>query len=113
MGEWGTKKLDMLINNAAQTWTDLIETETLCVRREEQLCSSVSNGGLIIDTGYFPQVRGPLEYIRGFGTFGQKLVSTKICQYASVDVCVHGFAGIDDGAGDDCDGDDGDGSGDG
>ncbi|KAF8243644.1 NAD(P)-binding protein [Wilcoxina mikolae CBS 423.85] len=43
LGEWGTEKLDMLINNAAQTWTDAVETEMLCVRREEQLCSSISN----------------------------------------------------------------------
>ena len=71
----GTKKLDMLISNAAQTWTDLVETEMLCVRREEQLCSSVSNGGLIIDTGY---CRGPIEYMILVGVV--LIVTTHRCE---------------------------------
>ncbi len=58
---WGPKKLDILINNAAQTLTDSIEKEQASIRRERILLENerdVTSGRLVAGTHYEPRVRG-------------------------------------------------------
>ncbi|KAF8964343.1 hypothetical protein BDZ97DRAFT_901932 [Flammula alnicola] len=50
-------KLDILINNAAQTLTDAVEKEGEDIQREMHL-GSVSKGTFLLDAGYAPRVRG-------------------------------------------------------
>jgi NAD(P)-dependent dehydrogenase (short-subunit alcohol dehydrogenase family) len=54
---WGTEKLDILINNAAQTLTDRIEKESAAIRREQQLLGD-SGGQLVASSSYTPRIRG-------------------------------------------------------
>lgn len=55
--EWGNEKLDILVNNAAQTLTDGLEQEKYHVQREDKLLDS-SGGILLLDAGYVARVRG-------------------------------------------------------
>lgn len=55
---WGTQKLDILINNAAQTLTDPIEKEQASIRRERILLESSRDNHLVAETQYEPRVRG-------------------------------------------------------
>jgi NAD(P)-dependent dehydrogenase (short-subunit alcohol dehydrogenase family) len=59
--EWGTSKLDILINNAAQTLTDSIEREERQIQREWLLMSADSGEDRLVqdnDTDYTPRLRG-------------------------------------------------------
>jgi NAD(P)-dependent dehydrogenase (short-subunit alcohol dehydrogenase family) len=53
----GKAKLDILINNAAQTLTDSVEKEDEHIERESQL-KSTSSSDLLLEAGYSPRVRG-------------------------------------------------------
>jgi NAD(P)-dependent dehydrogenase (short-subunit alcohol dehydrogenase family) len=68
LGEWhqkGKGKLDILINNAAQTWTDSLETERKAVQREEQLTlEGAKDRLLLIDSSYQPRARGEIPNSR-------------------------------------------------
>ena len=58
---WGTSKLDILINNAAQTLTDSIEKECEAVRREKLLLADVKSSPAFVEekvSSYFPRIRG-------------------------------------------------------
>ncbi|KAF8078304.1 hypothetical protein FPV67DRAFT_1603874 [Lyophyllum atratum] len=61
--DWGTEKLDLLINNAAQTLTDQAETEVKSGEREQQLRLQ-GTGNLVIDAGYQPRLRGGIGAIK-------------------------------------------------
>jgi len=66
LDEWrgakATAKLDILINNAAQTLTDPVETERRNIRGEEKLGSpDGGDGRLLVDNGYSARVRGGVE----------------------------------------------------
>ncbi|TVY65598.1 Uncharacterized protein LSUE1_G010228 [Lachnellula suecica] len=59
--EWdieGVGKLDVLINNAAQTWTDPVQKELDSIEREHQLLLEGSDSQLILPSDYGPRVRG-------------------------------------------------------
>lgn len=58
--EWGTSKLDILINNAAQTLTDSVEREERQIQREWLLMSAESGDRLVQDNDvdYTPRLRG-------------------------------------------------------
>ena len=63
---WETKKLDILINNAAQTWTDSHDAEAAAIAREASLESmSDSFPDLLLNPSYTPQVRGGRLYSKG------------------------------------------------
>jgi NAD(P)-dependent dehydrogenase (short-subunit alcohol dehydrogenase family) len=59
---WGTDKLDILINNAAQTLTDPIEKESAAIRREQQLLGESFGGQLIASSTYMPRIRGAGQF---------------------------------------------------
>ncbi|PQE08520.1 short-chain dehydrogenase protein [Rutstroemia sp. NJR-2017a BBW] len=61
--DWGDEaKLDILINNAAQTWTDSIRQESQAIEREEQVqLPENAARSLLLDTSYSPRVRGGLQ----------------------------------------------------
>lgn len=71
---WGTTKLDILINNAAQTLTDRIEAEKDGVERETQLRGSNRKETLVLEAGYTPRVRGGNEGSIGYDTVAPSLV---------------------------------------
>ncbi|KDR82577.1 hypothetical protein GALMADRAFT_237968 [Galerina marginata CBS 339.88] len=57
---WSTDdkaRLDILINNAAQTLTDSTEKEGDSIQRELHL-TAASHGGVLLEVGYVPRVRG-------------------------------------------------------
>ncbi|KAM3065865.1 hypothetical protein ACMFMF_010794 [Clarireedia jacksonii] len=55
-------KLDILINNAAQTWTDSIRQESQAIEGEEQKeLSEDSTINLLLDTSYSPRIRGGVQ----------------------------------------------------
>ncbi|GMG00620.1 unnamed protein product [Aspergillus oryzae] len=58
--ETAGKALDILVNNAAQTLTDPVRSETRAIVREEQLEGEIGELGLIPDYGerYVPKLRG-------------------------------------------------------
>ncbi|QSZ37678.1 hypothetical protein DSL72_008777 [Monilinia vaccinii-corymbosi] len=62
---WGAEnkwKLDILINNAAQTWTDSVKQERRAIELEDQLQLEGGNyDGLLLDTNYSPRVRGGVQ----------------------------------------------------
>lgn len=60
-------KLDILINNAAQTLTDSVKKEGESIQRELHL-TSASSGSMLLDYGYMPRVRG--------GVGGYQIVSS-------------------------------------
>ncbi|KAF7863823.1 hypothetical protein EAF04_006788 [Stromatinia cepivora] len=54
-----TGKLDVLINNAAQTWTDSVKQERHAIQLESQLRLEDNHSNrLLLDTNYSPRVRG-------------------------------------------------------
>ena len=55
----GTKnpKLDILINNAVQTWTDTIEMEQNLIENEVRLSQNTSHP-LLLESNYVPRIRG-------------------------------------------------------
>ncbi|KAG6820757.1 hypothetical protein H0H93_012021 [Arthromyces matolae] len=57
--DWHRDKLDILINNAAQTLTDHVDVEKHNLEREVHL-KSVGTGSMVVDGGYFPRVRGDM-----------------------------------------------------
>lgn len=58
-------KLDILINNAAQTWTDSLETERNAVQNEEKLrLEGVKRELLVAGSGYKARVRGEVQSSR-------------------------------------------------
>lgn len=74
--EWGEERLDVLVNNAAQTLTDSVGREERAVRREEVLRVEdgdgvvVGGGGrrrLLVDAGYEARVRGGVGRLIGGG----------------------------------------------
>ncbi|TVY88074.1 Uncharacterized protein LAWI1_G007052, partial [Lachnellula willkommii] len=56
----GVGKLDILVNNAAQTWTDSIQKEQEAIEQEEVLLleNSTSHCGVLVASDYAPRVRG-------------------------------------------------------
>ncbi|KAB8304387.1 hypothetical protein EYC80_003791 [Monilinia laxa] len=62
---WNTEnqgKLDILINNAAQTWTDSVKQERRAIEREDQLLLESSNyHSLLLETNYSPRFRGGVQ----------------------------------------------------
>ena len=56
----GIGKLDILVNNAAQTWTDSIQKEQEAIEQEEMLYleRSASHCGVLVASDYVPRVRG-------------------------------------------------------
>jgi NAD(P)-dependent dehydrogenase (short-subunit alcohol dehydrogenase family) len=84
---WGTTKLDILINNAAQTLTDTLEKEQDNIRRESILLenSGAEAGGqfIVAQTQYQPRVRGGLstQYITSERT--QRLVEGTLSDSAN------------------------------
>ena len=60
LNEWREDGLFLLVNNAAQTLTDSIETETKAIRNEENLRALTGIGGLQVDCddGYKARIRG-------------------------------------------------------
>ncbi|TVY42560.1 Uncharacterized protein LSUB1_G001218 [Lachnellula subtilissima] len=61
--EWdigGVGKLDILVNNAAQTWTDSIQKEQEAIEQEEMLYleRSASHCSILVASDYVPRVRG-------------------------------------------------------
>ncbi|GLB36457.1 putative short chain dehydrogenase [Lyophyllum shimeji] len=68
--DWGTEKLDLLINNAAQTLTDRADVELNNGEREQHLMLQ-GVGDLVIDVGYKPRLRGGMGTIQdGHPTHG-------------------------------------------
>ncbi|CAD6442046.1 41014952-3011-4eab-a4ca-024b558f3c24 [Sclerotinia trifoliorum] len=63
--DWSTEntvKLDILINNAAQTWTDSIKQERRAIELESQLRLEDNHfNNLLLDTNYSPRVRGGVQ----------------------------------------------------
>ncbi|APA09603.1 hypothetical protein SS1G_06243 [Sclerotinia sclerotiorum 1980 UF-70] len=63
--DWSTgdkAKLDILINNAAQTWTDSIKQERRAIELENQLRLEDNDfNNLLLDTNYSPRVRGGVQ----------------------------------------------------
>lgn len=55
---WRTRKLDILINNAAQTLTDSLEKEAEHIEREQSLLAEARDKKVVKDNGYIPRVRG-------------------------------------------------------
>lgn len=55
--EWGISRLDILINNAAQTLTDTVSKESESILREENL-KETTEKKFVVDAGYKPRVRG-------------------------------------------------------
>ncbi|KAA8911457.1 dehydrogenase [Sphaerosporella brunnea] len=66
--DWGTEKLDILVNNAAQTLTDPMEKESHAIRREQSLEEAPSNGNLLVNSNYTPRVRAGQYKAIGAGT---------------------------------------------
>ncbi|KAG4034988.1 hypothetical protein MFRU_002g03370 [Monilinia fructicola] len=62
---WSTKnqgKLEILINNAAQTWTDSVKQETRAIELEDQLqLDSGKYDSLLLETNYRPRIRGGVQ----------------------------------------------------
>lgn len=77
--EWGggegEGRLDLLVNNAAQTLTDSVGREERAVRREEVLRVEDGEGGrrLLVDAGYEARVRGGVGRLIGGGQQQQRL----------------------------------------
>ena len=66
----GIAKLDILINNAAQTWTDSIDQETELIEQERQLLDKWGPDGpprSILASSYVPRIRGGVNRLE----FGQ------------------------------------------
>ncbi|KAG6866859.1 hypothetical protein C0991_008795 [Blastosporella zonata] len=64
--EWQKGKLDLLVNNAAQTLTDHVDVEVKTGEREEHL-KSQGTGTLVVDGGYMPRLRGGMPTIEAPG----------------------------------------------
>ncbi|KAG6910566.1 hypothetical protein DXG01_009516 [Tephrocybe rancida] len=60
--DWRKDKLDILVNNAAQTLTDHVDTEVKKGEQEEYLKSQGSST-LVVDGGYTPRLRGGMASI--------------------------------------------------
>jgi NAD(P)-dependent dehydrogenase (short-subunit alcohol dehydrogenase family) len=62
-GNGKSRKLNILVNNAAQTLTDPVGSEARAVDRENVLRGQPGNGRLLIedDRGYDPRVRGGMQ----------------------------------------------------
>ncbi|KAF8644251.1 hypothetical protein AX16_008606 [Volvariella volvacea WC 439] len=57
--EWGVSKLDILVNNAAQTLTDSVGKESESILREQELGEVEGGGRLVVgEANYIPRVRG-------------------------------------------------------
>lgn len=68
LDRWGAARLDVLVNNAAQTLTDAREDEARAVLRERAIGQGkLGSGALVIDEGYAPRVRG-IDPARPFDT---------------------------------------------
>lgn len=69
------RKLNILVNNAAQTLTDPIQSESKAVSREHFLRDDSVNGRLLVhgDRGYDAKVRGGMQltWVAGLQEFGQ------------------------------------------
>ncbi|PQE10020.1 short-chain dehydrogenase protein [Rutstroemia sp. NJR-2017a BVV2] len=86
--DWGDEvKLDILINNAAQTWTDSIRQESQAIEREEQVqLPENAARNLLLDTSYSPRVRGGLQTsnLLQFDT-EQKRIKAASAEYRDLD----------------------------
>ncbi|KAM0132235.1 hypothetical protein ACHAO1_006880 [Botrytis cinerea] len=57
-----TQRLDILINNAAQTWTDSVKEERRAIEWENQLRLEDNNpGSLLLETNYNARIRGGVQ----------------------------------------------------
>ncbi|KAM0147830.1 hypothetical protein ACHAQE_010112 [Botrytis cinerea] len=57
-----TPRLDILINNAAQTWTDSVKEERRAIEWENQLRLEDNNSGsLLLETNYNARIRGGVQ----------------------------------------------------
>lgn len=57
-----TQRLDILINNAAQTWTDSVKEERRAIEWENQLRLEDNNSGsLLLETNYNARIRGGVQ----------------------------------------------------
>ncbi|KAM0319821.1 hypothetical protein ACHAO8_000863 [Botrytis cinerea] len=57
-----TPRLDILINNAAQTWTDSVKEERRAIEWENQLRLEDNNpGSLLLETNYNARIRGGVQ----------------------------------------------------
>ncbi|RAL68229.1 hypothetical protein DID88_008932 [Monilinia fructigena] len=80
--KWNTEnqgKLDILINNAAQTWTDSLKQERRAIEQEDQLLLESSNyDSLLLETNYSPRVRGGVQSLNllAFDTERKRLNET-------------------------------------
>ena len=76
--EWcqdGDAKLDILINNAAQTLTDSLDTEkkALLIEGRLHISGATSNRTLILDGNYKPRIRGGVQPSQLLGSTEQAL----------------------------------------
>ncbi|KAG6817611.1 hypothetical protein H0H87_006239 [Tephrocybe sp. NHM501043] len=60
--EWQAEKLDILINNAAQTLTDRVDAEVKMGQKEDGLKSQVK-AIIVVDGGYTPRLRGGMATV--------------------------------------------------
>jgi NAD(P)-dependent dehydrogenase (short-subunit alcohol dehydrogenase family) len=74
---WGTEKLDILINNAAQTLKDRVQVEKEDVERETQLGREIARGNLVVDAGYIPRVSGEYGGFIGYEDITLNLVEDR------------------------------------
>ncbi|KAK4225255.1 3-oxoacyl-reductase 4 [Podospora fimiseda] len=78
LAQWGTEKLDILINNAAQTITESVHEEEYAVLQDKEMRLKAAGMNLIQETeGYEPQVRcglPPLALYGGAADTGTKLL---------------------------------------
>ncbi|KAM0128895.1 hypothetical protein ACHAP3_008064 [Botrytis cinerea] len=59
-----TPRLDILINNAAQTWTDSVKEERRAIEWENQLRLEDNNSGsLLLETNYNARIRGGVQIL--------------------------------------------------
>lgn len=89
--EWcenGDAKLDILVNNAAQTLTDSVDTERNAVVREGQLQISGTHAGpkLLLDQDYKSRVRGGVQSPQMLGSTDKPLHITSLAEGNSLEV---------------------------
>ncbi|KAK3368484.1 hypothetical protein B0H63DRAFT_488552 [Podospora didyma] len=73
LAAWGTNRLHLLVNNAAQTWTDSIQKEERAIQVEQQQSSAAAATNLIITKApegvppYQPRVRAGVAPLALYG----------------------------------------------
>ncbi len=76
--DWGVERLDILINNAAQTLTDSVQKEERAVYREQQHETAARRTGFVCRLpgveSYQPRLRGGLAPLSLFGSAETKLL---------------------------------------